>query len=119
MKKKRLAAALCAVMMVFTCFAGTAMAVVNTQNRSPASQRGIAIVNEANRQIEECVRQAQQSSFPFDSLVIASTVIKTEIIAKTAILRAGIYGVKAVCVYEYVNIRGHQVLIDPLKVVSV
>ena len=44
---------------------------------------------------------------------------KPELIAKTAMVRARMCGVKVICVYETVVIRGREVRIDPLKVVTV
>ena len=82
-------------------------------------EKGVAIVDEANAQIAQVVREAQNSRFPFTGLLIASVVVRTELIAKTAMVRARMCGVKVICVYETVVIRGREVRIDPLKVVTV
>ena len=119
--KKRSFVLVLAALMICMALGSTAFAAVTGPElaQNPARQRGIAIVEEANAQIAQVVREAQQSKFPCTDLLISYTVARTDAIAKTAITRAAFYGVTVVCEYETVIIRGQEVLIDPLKVVTV
>ena len=119
--KRNIALLLVCSLLATVLFGATALAEgpAAVQAVDPNYEKGVAIVDEANAQIAQVVQEAQNSDFPFTGLLIASVVVRTELIAKTAMLRAKLCGVKVICVYETVVIRGRKVRIDPLKVVTV
>lgn len=103
---------------------GAAEAASCVVSREALTQRGVQIVENANRQIEACVALARwqarfsQADWQLDCIIDA-LVVGTNAIAQSAILRASLYGVAAVCEYVPVEVGGRIVLIDPLKVIRV
>lgn len=88
------------------------------------TQCGLAIVNQANQRIEQIVRQSCKMAEKADSpaevrCIIASMLLRTSAVSKTAQAAAALFGVKTICEYEAVEIGGQTIYVDPLRVVRV
>jgi len=88
------------------------------------TQCGLAIINQANQRIEQIVRQSCKMADNASSrlevrCIIASMLVRTSAVSKSAQAAAALCGVKAVCEYEAVEIGGQTIYVDPLRVVRV
>lgn len=90
----------------------------------PQTQAGLRIVETANRRIREIIvescRMAEKTDNKVEiAAIIVSMCVRTRVVSATAQAAAELCGVQTVCEYVAVEIGGHTVMVDPLRVVLV
>lgn len=90
----------------------------------PQTQAGLLIVEAANHRIEEIIvescRMAEKTNNEAEiAAIIISMCVRTQVVSEAAQAAAELCGVQTVCEYVAVQIGGHTVMVDPLRVVLV
>lgn len=85
---------------------------------------GLLIVEAANARIEEIIvescKLAEKTNCEVEiAAIIVSMCVRCKVVSKTAQEAARLCGVETVCEYIEVEIDGHKVMVDPLRVILV
>ena len=105
------------------------MSQINTSNmrwswKDAQQQAGLKIIDAANERIEaiivESCRMAEKSDSEVEiAAIIVSMCVRCKAVSEVAREAAKLCGVGAVCEYIEVEIGGHKVKVDPLRVILV
>ena len=141
---KRIGALVLTVCLVFTMMLAPVQASACTTNMSAAVKKmsqlntmnmywvwkdaqqeiGLQIINEANERIEaiivESCQMAEKTKCEVEiAAIIAAMRVRCKVVSEVAREAAKLCGVEAVCEYIEVEIGGHKVMADPLRVILV